>query len=139
MGVRVRIKVKYGSTSLDLVALVNTGYETDVPELLVPVSVAGSLGLWPKLPDNTIVETYRTASGLMRVYRVEGAHVSLLVGGSEEKSVKAYIVISEYTDEALISDQLASELGIVIEDPAKGLWRLRGESLVRSSEDSSLL
>jgi|YelNatPaOPRAMG01_1025707.scaffolds.fasta_scaffold36427_5 hypothetical protein len=138
MGVRVRIKVKYGSTSLDLVALVNTGYETDVPELLVPVSVAGSLGLWPKLPDNTIVETYRTASGLMRVYRVEGARVSLLVGGSEEKSVKAYIVISEYTDEALISDQLASELGIVIEDPAKGLWRLRGESLVRSSEDSSL-
>jgi hypothetical protein len=139
MGVRVRIKVKYGSTSLDLVALVNTGYETDVPELLVPVSVAGSLGLWPKLPDNTIVETYRTASGLMRVYRVGGARVSLLVGGSEEKSVKAYIVISEYTDEALISDQLASELGIVIEDPAKGLWRLRGESLVRSSEDSSLL
>jgi hypothetical protein len=139
MGVRVRIKVKYGSTSLDLVALVNTGYETDVPELLVPVSVAGSLGLWPKLPDNTIVETYRTASGLMRVYRVGGACVSLLVGGSEERSVKAYIVISEYTDEALISDQLASELGIVIEDPAKGLWRLRGESLVRSSEDSFLL
>ncbi|MCC6019172.1 MAG: hypothetical protein LM601_09080 [Candidatus Verstraetearchaeota archaeon] len=139
MGVRVRIKVKYGSTSLDLVALVNTGYETDVPELLVPVSVAGSLGLWPKLPDNTIMETYRTASGLMRVYRVGGAHVSLLVGGSEEKSVKTYIVISEYTDEALISDQLASELGIVIEDPAKGLWRLRGESLVRSSEESFLL
>jgi molybdenum cofactor biosynthesis enzyme len=42
MGVRVRIKVRYGSASLDLVALVNTSYETDVPELLVPVSVAGS-------------------------------------------------------------------------------------------------
>jgi predicted aspartyl protease len=48
MGVRVR--VGYGSTSLDLVALVDTGYETDVPELLVPVNVAESLGLWPKLP-----------------------------------------------------------------------------------------
>jgi hypothetical protein len=139
MGVRVRLRVRYGSASVDLVALVNTGYETDVPELLVPVAVAMSLGLWPRLPDNTIVETYKTASGLMRVYRVGGANVSLLVEGSEVRSTKAYIVISEYADEALISDQLASELGIVIEDPGKGLWRLRGESLVRRSEEPTLL
>jgi hypothetical protein len=65
----------------------------------------------------------------MRVYRVGGACVSLLIGG-----VEMYIVISEYTDESLISDQLASEFGIVIEDPAKGLWRLKGESLIRGSE-----
>lgn len=55
--------------------------------------------------------------------------MSLLIGG-----VEMYIVISEYTDESLISDQLASEFGIVIEDPAKGLWRLKGESLIRGSE-----
>jgi hypothetical protein len=64
--------VRYRSASLDLVALVSTGYETDVPELLVPAGVAMGLGLWPRLPDNTIVETYRTASGLMKVYRVGG-------------------------------------------------------------------
>jgi len=33
--------------------------------------------LWPKLPDNTLVETYKTASGLMKVYRVGGANVSV--------------------------------------------------------------
>jgi predicted aspartyl protease len=43
MGVRVRVRMKYGDASLDLVALVNTGYETDVPEILVPVSVADKL------------------------------------------------------------------------------------------------
>jgi len=134
MGVRVKVRVKYGSSSLDFVALVNTGYETDVPELLVPVSVAERLGLWPKLPEDTIVETYKTASGLMRVYRVRGARASLLVGDVEKRDVEVYLVISEHTDEALISDQLTSEFGIVIEDPAKGLWRLKGESLVRSSE-----
>ena len=134
MGVRVRVRVKYGSSSLDLVALVNTGYEADVPELLIPVSVAERLGLWPKLPEDTIVETYKTASGLMRVYRVRGARASLLVGGAEKGGVETYLVISEHADEALISDQLTSEFGIVIEDPAKGLWRLKGESLVRSSE-----
>ncbi len=134
MGVRVRVRLRYKNASLDLVALVNTGYETDVPELLVPIGVAEKLGLWPKLPDDTIVETYRTASGLMRVYRVRGARASLLIGSAEGRGVEVYVVISEYADEALISDQLASEFGIVIEDPAKGLWRLRGESLTRSSE-----
>jgi hypothetical protein len=134
MGVRVRVRVRYGGTSFDMVALINTGYETDVPELLVPVSVAERLGLWPKLPEDTVVETYKTASGLMRVYRVRGVRAGLLVSGTEERDVEVYLVISEHTDEALISDQLASAFGIVIEDPARGLWRLRGESLVRSSE-----
>jgi hypothetical protein len=66
VGVRVKVRVKYGGASLDLAALVNTGYETDVPELLVPVGVAERLGLWPKLPEGVVVETYKTASGLMR-------------------------------------------------------------------------
>jgi len=126
VGVRVKVRIKYGGRSVDLVALVNTGYETDVPEILIPVDIAEKLGLWPKLPDNTLVETYRTASGLMRVYRVEGANVSLLIDDVEVRSTETYVVISEYTDEALISDQLTSRLDIVIEDPAKGLWRLRG-------------
>jgi predicted aspartyl protease len=134
MGVRVKVRVNYRGASLDLVVLVNTGYETDTPEILVPVSVAEKLGLLPRLPEGTIVETYKTASGLMRVHRVGGACVSLLIGGVEERRVETHIVISEYTDESLISDQLASEFDIVIEDPAKGLWRLKGESLIRSSE-----
>ena len=134
MGVRVKVRVRYQGASSDLVALVNTGYETDIPEILVPMSAAEKLGLLPRLPEGTIIETYKTASGLMRVYRVGGACVSLLIGGVEEKSVETYIVISEYTDESLISDQLASEFGIVIEDPAKGLWKLKGESLIRGSE-----
>jgi hypothetical protein len=60
--------------------------------------------------------------------------VSLLIGEVKERSVETYLVISEYTSELVISDKLASEYGIVIGDPAKGLWRLKGESLTRSSE-----
>ncbi|MCC6013482.1 MAG: hypothetical protein LM593_03840 [Candidatus Verstraetearchaeota archaeon] len=134
MGVRVKLRLKYGDVSLDLVALVNTGYETDVPELLIPVNIAEKIGLWPKLPDNIIIETYKTASGLMKVYRIRGANVSLLIEDKERENIEVFIVISEYSDEVLISDQLASKLGIVIEDPAKGLWRIKGESVIRSSE-----
>ena len=134
MGVRVKIRIRYANSLVDVIGLVNTGYETDISEVLIPLDVAERLGLWPRLPENTIVETYRTASGLMRVYRIPGARVSLVVEGMEKGDVESYIVVSEYVDEVLISDQLTSNLNIVVEDPAKGLWRLRGEPIVRTSE-----
>jgi predicted aspartyl protease len=86
MGVRVRVRIKYGDASLDLVALVNTGYETDVPEILVPVSVAEKLGIYPRLPDGTIVETYKTAAGLMKAHRVGGASTALSRRGKPERT-----------------------------------------------------
>ena len=76
MGVRVKIRIRYANNLVDVIGLVNTGYETDIPEVLIPLDVAERLGLWPRLPENTIVETYRTASGLMRVYRIPGAHLT---------------------------------------------------------------
>jgi len=36
MGVRVKIKVVMANKTLETTALVNTGYETDEPQLLVP-------------------------------------------------------------------------------------------------------
>jgi hypothetical protein len=33
-----------------------------VPEILDPVSVAEKLGIYPRLLDGTVVETYKTAS-----------------------------------------------------------------------------
>jgi hypothetical protein len=55
-------------------------------------------------------------------------------GDEPPSTEKRYIVISECADEVLVSDQLASAFGMVIEDPAKGLWRLREEAVVRASE-----
>jgi hypothetical protein len=98
MGVRVRVSIKYGDAALDLVALVNTGYETDVPEILIPDFVAEKIGIFPRLPDGTIVETYKTAAGLMKAYRVDGASTALLIEGTEAREVGTYVV-SEYADE----------------------------------------
>jgi hypothetical protein len=86
------------------------------------------------LPDDTIVQTYKTAAGLMKAYRAGGASTALLIEGVEAREVGTYVVFSEYADEPLMSDQLASEFGTVVEGPAKGLWRLKGESVIRSSE-----
>ena len=39
------VRVKYSGKSVDLIALVSTGYEAEVPEILIPLDVAGKLGL----------------------------------------------------------------------------------------------
>ena len=134
MGVRVRIRIEFRDRSLMTIALVNTGFEGDVPEVLVPPHIASELGVWPRLPDRTIVETYKSASGLMRVYRIKGAMVSLISKEKIYEPIETYLVVSEYTDIVLINDQLISKMNIIIEDPAKGLWRIRGEKKIRKSE-----
>jgi hypothetical protein len=57
----------------------------------------------------------------MKAYRIGGASTALLIEGVEAREVGTYVVVSEYADEPLMSDQLASELGIVVEDPTRGL------------------
>ncbi|RLF20699.1 MAG: hypothetical protein DRN15_10765 [Thermoprotei archaeon] len=133
MGVRVKVRIEHKGHYVDVVALVNTGFEGDVPEVLIPIDVAERLGIWPNLPEGVVVETYRTASGLMRVYRIGGARVRLIVDDEMKEPISSFIVISEFSDEVLINDQMISAMGIVIEDAAKGLWRLRGEDRVRMS------
>ncbi len=95
MGVRVRIEFRGRST--ETIPLVNTGFEGDVPEVLVPLHIAGRLGVWPRLPEGALIETYRSASGLMRVYRVAGARVWLVEELGRAGPVDSYLVISEYT------------------------------------------
>jgi hypothetical protein len=51
------------------------------------------------LLDCTIVETYKTAAGLMKAYRVGGASTALLIEGVEAREVGTYVVVSEYADE----------------------------------------
>ena len=46
MAVRVRIRISRQDKSVDVVALVNSGYEADSPQLMVPISIAKELGLW---------------------------------------------------------------------------------------------
>ena len=47
MVVRVRVRLERKLRKLEVVAVVNTGYEADSPQLMVPVSTARELGLWP--------------------------------------------------------------------------------------------
>jgi predicted aspartyl protease len=131
MGVRVRVRIESQGGFIDTSALVNTGFETPNPQILLPIKAAEKLGLWPDLPKEATPEIYDTAGGPTRVYRVRNAVKVRIAEGVE---AIADAVISPIEVEVLISDKLADELMIVIERPGEGLWRLRGESMERKSE-----
>jgi len=132
LAVRIRLKLKRGELVREVVALVNSGYEADTPQLLVPVGLARELGLWPPGP-NAFETTFETAGGPLRVWVYRRAvRVWAVAEGASSDEVEADIVISQLADEPLISDKLAGALSIAVEDFAEGLWRFRWEPVERA-------
>jgi hypothetical protein len=133
MAVRIKLRLRYCGEVLETSALVNTGFETPNPQILLPIKVAERLSLWPELPRDTLVEIYDTAGGPVRVYRVRNAvNVEIPEKGI---SVIADAAISHTEVEVLISDKLADELMIVNERPGEDIWRFRDENILRKSEN----
>lgn len=135
VAVRVKIKVKFGGKELETSALVNTVFETDQPEILLPARLAEILGLYPP-KARSILQEYSVVGGTTAVIKSpEKIDVRLLTEDRETGFVEATAIISDREDEVLISDYLASDLRISIEDAKEGLWRLRDEAIekVRSS------
>jgi len=136
MAVRVRLRVERGDRGLDVIALVNSGYEADTPQLMIPIEIARRLALWPP-PPGAREDTFETAGGPLRVWVLRrAAKAQVVAGDASSKRVEVDIVISPLADEPLISDMLAGELEIAVEDFAKGLWRFRWEpkEILRPSE-----
>jgi len=128
VAVRVRLGIKIADAALEAAALINTGFETQKPQLLLPVKAAEKLGLWPNLPLKSKVEIYDTAGGPMRVYAIPNiAETSLLTEDRENMKTVSDVVISHTEVEILVSDKLAGSLRIVIEDPGEGVWRFKDD------------
>ncbi|MCE4613739.1 MAG: retroviral-like aspartic protease family protein [Desulfurococcales archaeon] len=135
MAVRVRLRIKSLETgrSVETPALVNSGFEAESPQVLLPQSLARRLGLWPPPPDARLVEV-GTAGGPVRNYMVPGAvEVSVVTPDRVRGPVRSDVMISNLEYEVLISDQLGSALGIVILD-LRGKWRFSDEGVVRETE-----
>ena len=126
-----------GGVSKEVVALVNSGYEADSPQLMIPTALAEDLGVWPP-PREAIETVFNTAGGPLRVWVVRrAARVCVVAEGVESEEVEVDLVVSHLADEPLISDVLASALQIAVEDFAKGLWRFRWEPKERVRESAA--
>jgi len=127
MVIRVRVRVVRDNRVVETVALANSGYEAETPQLLVPIRVAELLGLWPPTLEVREAE-FETAGGPLRVWIISrGCKVRVVERDVESSEIEADLIISPLADEVLLSDRLISELQIALEDPGKGLWRFRWE------------
>ena len=98
---------------METVALVNTAFETEPPQLLIPLAPARRFSLHPP-PTATIAEL-GTAGSPVRMFVVRDALEVLVVASDRNMGPKiAYVLISGFEEEVPISDKLAEELGIVI-------------------------
>lgn len=134
MAVRVKLRVKCLRSGREILtsALVNSGYEADSPQLMVPRRLALELGLWPP-PEEAVLIELGTAGGPVRNYLIPRiAEVYVEAGDRRVGPVISDIVISHFEYEVLISDKLGGELGIVILD-LRGKWRFKDEDKVRET------
>ena len=129
MAIRLRLRLTREGKSVEVTALVNSGYETLEPEVLAPPDVARSLSLYPQLPQGALVREYRLADGsTSKLIKIPKAISVYAV--EEDRAVgpvESSLVIAERAEEVLISDKLAGRLGIVALDFGEGLWCFRDE------------
>ncbi len=125
MGVRVRLRICSRSRCLETSALVNSGFESSDPEIVVPPSLADALGLEV---SNEIAAYTVAGGGSVSAFRArDSVVVELVLNDRENVRAFARVSIVPGENEVLISDRLAHELGIAIIDPFEGLWCLRDE------------
>ena len=70
--VKLRIRSRLSGRAVETSALVNMGFETEAPQLLIPLPLARQLGLYPPPPDAPLVE-FGTAGGPVRNYVIRDA------------------------------------------------------------------
>ncbi|MCQ5337622.1 MAG: hypothetical protein NO475_05480 [Candidatus Methanomethylicia archaeon] len=131
----MRIKLSKNSKEIETNALANSGYESETPQILVPIKLAEELGLWP--PTINLEESvFESAGGPLRVWIASKSIKVKVVADIETTWVEADLVISPLADEVLLSDKMISELKIALEDPGRGYWRFTWEpkEKIRKSE-----
>ena len=114
LAVRLKLNLRKGSLTREVVALVNSGYEADTPQLLIPAGLAKEFGLWPP-PIEATEAVFNTAGGPLKVWIIAGAaEACVMAGDASSRETTVDLVISPIADEPLISDMLAGRLEIAV-------------------------
>jgi hypothetical protein len=133
LAVRLKLRIRVSDRVVDVIALLNSGFEAPTPQLIIPIDTAKALNLWP--PEEAREVVLETAGGPLRAwFYPRKALVKIVTEDVESKDVLTDIIISPIADESLISDMLAEELEIAVESFGRGLWRFRWEQKLRKSE-----
>lgn len=123
VGVRVKIRISLNKL-IECVALANSGFETDTPQILTPTNFLLKNRINMKKLRKPETLEYDTAGGpiVMYVYP-QACSVHVVESDKTSQDVVADLVISPIEKEVIMSDALIEELGILIISPRKGFWK----------------
>jgi hypothetical protein len=93
VAVRVKVNLRFQNKSVTEVALVNSGFETPPPEIVIPRGLA--LSLWNKALKRAKGESYVRLTGSFKMKRIGFAKVKVITQDRKSKTVDAKLVVSE--------------------------------------------
>jgi len=118
---RVRIKIKTGKNEIETSGLVNTGFETTTPDIVLPLEAAKALGLWP--PRRAKLATVETGGGEVELFYIEES-IELSLIDRPNKKLSVNVIVDPHIREVILSDYVCGVLGMVLLDLKRGYWRL---------------
>jgi len=117
MAIRIPVILRKGQVEVRVKALLNTGFETDEPVVVVPYDIALNLGLKPSSKT-----TYLGPGSIIGEAYLAGEVEVIVESDNIRRSVKAYAVIEPKESEVVLSDKAIAELGIVIDLKNSKWW-----------------
>ncbi|RKX71645.1 hypothetical protein DRP53_00745 [candidate division WOR-3 bacterium] len=121
MAVRVKILIEFGHKAIETVAIANTGYETEEPEVLLPEQLGRSE--WGEMFNSLKSIEYKTFKGVLPFKALGEATIRVKAGDRESKPIKAKLLVSGFDREVLLNDKAIGALGISLIRVDIGRWR----------------
>ena len=115
---KIPVELRYRGKVIQVLALLNTGFETDVPVIALPPHVVRELGI-----EVSGVREYVAIGRLHGVVLVGNDLVTVVVRkGSESRSCDAYVVVVPGEEDAILSYELIRKLGLVVDFLHEDWW-----------------
>jgi len=136
MAVRIRIGItpqEPGGEPVESISLLNGGFESESPCILLPVAVAAKL--LRKMPEEGDRILAEVAGGKATFFFAEDTlNIHVVTQDRRGPAVECNVIVSKGDREILVSDLAIDALGVKIESFGKGLWRFSDEEQQRTSE-----
>ena len=93
MAVRLKLRIRVNNRVVDVIALLNSGFEAPTPQLIIPINTAKTLGLWP--PEDACEVVLETAGGSLRAwFYPRKALIKVIAENAESREILTDIIIS---------------------------------------------
>ncbi len=110
MGLRIPVRLKHGDFEVRVNALLNTGFETDEPVVVLPLNIASQLNLTPGEK-----RLYFGPGALVGEVYLAGKVTIIVETEKSKRMIEAHAVIEPREEEVILSDKAIVELGIIID------------------------